>query len=83
MSTCESFSDKRFCDATEESIALGNLSEYRLPDVKSIIRILDPGQIRLLNRVWEHLQADLLAHELRTSSTITVPVFLTYFHGYE
>jgi hypothetical protein len=82
MSTCESFSE-RFCDATEESIAMGHLIEYRLPDVKSIIRILDPGQIRILNRVWEHLQADLLAYELRTSSTITVPVFLTYFHGYE
>jgi hypothetical protein len=78
MSTCE-----RFCDATEESIALEHLIKYPLPDVKSIIRILDPGQIRILNRVWERLQADLLEYELRTSSTITVPVFLTYFHGYE
>jgi hypothetical protein len=49
----------------------------------SVLSILDGGQLRILNNSWEQLRTNLLEYERHKSYTITVPVFLTYFHGYE
>lgn len=78
-STCGPFSD-----ATEDAIARKNIFKLLpMPDVDSIMRILDAGQIRILNNSWDELQTALLEFELRMNSKITVPVFLIHFHSYE
>ena len=76
----------RYSDATNEAIAMDHLTHtYPVDFVKAIMGLLDPGEIRILNKNWEKLQADLRGHAEMyqyNPSAVTVPVFLLHFHNY-
>ena len=65
---------------TNANIAKSNLTTLFTDDfAESVLRTMNPGEIRILNECWGQLQTDLMRYE---PSTVSIPLFLFHFHNY-